>query len=151
MKFHHFKNHNLTNYIFVWSLSNLILFILLCRAFPDVWSIYGVPCVLKLGCNTNFGRWFIITLWNFTCFKNIADGYHRTRDIWTRNVARKSQNVSSDTQMDAVQLRIGSIKSCYKTWTEHSIRKHRNSNSVFVYIPLLLAIIPMVSLFINYR
>jgi hypothetical protein len=90
---------------FLWSISNLKIPIY-CWAFPDVWSIFCVPCVLKVGCNTNFRRWFFIILGTFSCFIDIADGYYRTRDIWTRTVGRKFQNLSGDTEVGAVQIRI---------------------------------------------
>jgi len=99
---------------FLWSFSNLNLPILCC-AFPYSWVIFDVLCVLKVGCNTNFSRWFFIIHGNVSCFKDIADGCHRTRDIWTRTVARKSQNLSGDKQVDAVQLRVGRNNSCYET------------------------------------
>ena len=99
---------------FLWSFWNLKLPILY-WAFPYVWGIFDVLCVLKVGCNTNFSGWFFIIHGNFSCFNDIADGCHRTRDIWTQTVARKSQNLSGDTHVYAVQLRVGRNNSCYKT------------------------------------
>jgi len=89
------------------------------------------------------------TLGNFPYFKDAADGCHRTRDIGTRTVARKSQNLRGDAQMDAVQPCIGRNNSCKNFKNIPFIGIH--TTYLFVCIPLLLAIILRVSFFLNDR